>query len=111
MQHFLSFPPNCQKKNVKSQINVSITSNSLPHQVHTWQEKSRDILEGADSCDLHGRGMSGRSLLETVCRLKESLLLGVMGGGPGEEEEEEEEDGGGPGDTDRRRSPPSWLRT
>lgn len=50
----------------------------------------------------------GESLLEAVCRLKESLLLGVMGGGPGEEEEE---GGGGPGDTDRRRSPPSWFRT
>ena len=49
-------------------------------------------------------------VLETVCRLKESLFLGVMGGGPGEEEELEEEDGG-PGDTERRRSPPSWLRT
>ncbi len=49
-------------------------------------------------------------LLETACRLKESLLLGVMGGGPGEEEELEEEEGG-PGDTERRRSPPIWLRT
>lgn len=48
--------------------------------------------------------------LETVCRLKESLLLGVMGGGPGEEEELEEEEGG-PGETERRRSPPNWLRT
>ena len=48
--------------------------------------------------------------LETVCRLKEGLLLGVMGGGPGEEEELEEAEGG-PGDTERRRSPPSWLRT
>lgn len=38
------------KKNAKSQINVSITSNSLLHQVHTWQEKNRDILKGADSC-------------------------------------------------------------
>lgn len=49
-------------------------------------------------------------LLETVCRLKESLLRGVMGGGPGEEEELEAEEGG-PGDTERRRSPPIWLRT
>lgn len=49
-------------------------------------------------------------LLETACRLKDSLLLGVMGGGPGEEEELEEEEGG-PGDTERRRSPPIWLRT
>lgn len=49
-------------------------------------------------------------LLETVSVLKESLLLGVMGGGPGEEEELEEEEGG-PGDTERRRSPPIWLRT
>lgn len=46
-------------------------------------------------------------LLETVCRLKESLLLGVMGGGPGEEVELEEDEGG-PGDTERRRSPPIW---
>lgn len=52
------------------------------------------------------------SLLEAVCRLKESLLLGVMGGGPGEEEEEElEDEEGGPGDTERRRSPVIWLRT
>lgn len=50
-------------------------------------------------------------LLETACTvLKESLVLGVMGGGPGEEEEFEEEEGG-PGDTERRRSPPIWLRT
>lgn len=52
----------------------------------------------------------GLLLLEAVCKLKESLLLGVMGGGPGEEVELEEEDGG-PGDTERRRSPPIWLRT
>lgn len=55
-----------------------------------------------------GRADEWERLLEAVCRLKESLLLGVMGGGPGEEEEE---GGGGPGDTDRRRSPPSWFRT
>jgi len=48
-------------------------------------------------------------LLETVCRLKVALLLGVMGGGAGEEEELVEEEG--PGDTERRRSPPIWLRT
>lgn len=33
-----------------------------------------------------------------------------MGGGPGEEVELEEAEGG-PGDTERRRSPPIWLRT
>lgn len=49
-------------------------------------------------------------VLETVCRLKESLFLGVIGGGPGEEEEFEEEERG-PGDTERRRSPAIWLRT
>lgn len=63
---------------------------------------------GVDSRDLHGHADEWESLLEAVCRLKESLLLGVMGGGPGEEVEE---GGGGPGDTDRRRSPPSWFRT
>lgn len=53
-------------------------------------------------------------LLEPACRLKDNLLLGVMGGGPGEEVEEEveaEEEWGGPGDTERRRSPTIWLRT
>lgn len=60
---------------------------------------------------MHGHAHEWESLLEAVCRLKESLLLGVMGGGPGVEEEEEEEGGVGPGDTDRRRSPPSWFRT
>lgn len=50
-------------------------------------------------------------LLETACSaLKESLLLGVMGGGPGELVELVEEEGG-PGDTERRRSPAIWLRT
>ncbi|TNN73884.1 hypothetical protein EYF80_015901 [Liparis tanakae] len=53
----------------------------------------------------------GLLILETACRLKDSLLLGVMGGGPSEEEEFEEEEEGGPGDTERRRSPPIWLST
>lgn len=60
------------------------------------------------ACEASGRRPSG-VLLEPACRLKDSLLLGVMGGGPGEEVEEEE--CGGPGDTERRRSPVNWLRT
>lgn len=56
-------------------------------------------------------GINSCYLLDTACNvLKESLLLGVMGGGPGEEVELEEAEGG-PGDTERRRSPPIWLRT
>lgn len=51
-----------KKKNVKSLINVSIIGNSLPYQVNTWQEKN--MLGGADSCDLHRHGMNGRAYLK-----------------------------------------------
>lgn len=49
-------------------------------------------------------------LVDTGWRLKDSLLLGVMGGGPGDDEELEETDGG-PGDTVRRRSTPNGFKT
>lgn len=63
------------------------------------------------ACEASGRRLCS-VLLEPACRLKDSLLLGVMGGGPGEEVQEEvEEERGGPGDTDRRRSAArTWLR-
>lgn len=51
-----------KKKNVKSLINVSIIGNSLPYQVNTWQGKN--MLGGADSCDLHRHGMNGRAYLK-----------------------------------------------
>lgn len=89
---FQLFPP----ARSKSVINVSIISNC------TAAAEERGVWRCRQP------GFAWESLLEAACRLKESLLLGVMGGGPGEEEEE---GGGGPGDTDRRRSPLSWFRT
>lgn len=81
------------------------------HMHHSMLQQWCNAQRGSEGLKkLSGLKMTQMRLLEPVCRLKECLLLGVMGGGPGEEEVLEEEEGG-PGDTERRRSPPIWLRT